>query len=73
MKKRAIVWAICGLGVVAMAGCNNDNARDLSANRTAWRSIFLACRRSATNTGRALQQTQAATSDTDKKLPEPRG
>jgi predicted RNase H-like nuclease (RuvC/YqgF family) len=68
MRNRAVVWVICGLTLVAVAGCNDDNARDLKREQDRLAIDLARVTRERDQYRKRLGETQANTSDTEKKL-----
>ena len=68
MKNRAIVWAIAGLSVAAMVGCNDDNARDLKREQDRLAIDLARVTKERDQYRTRLGQMQENTGDNEKKL-----
>jgi cell division septum initiation protein DivIVA len=68
MKNRAIVWVICGLSLAAVAGCNNDNARDLKREQDRLAIDLARVTKERDQYRQRLGQMQSSAGDNEKKL-----
>src|ERR1700759_1781575 len=68
MKKRAIGWILVGISIAAVAGCNDDNARDLKREQDRLAIDLARVTKERDQYRKRLGETQSNTSDNEKKL-----